>query len=93
MAVRWDPNRENEDFFNQSVSLYTSYYHLQILIHRPFIPSPRKPSPLSFPSLAICTNAARSCSHVVDIKRKRSKKEIPHILVCPVVHLSTLCGF
>ncbi|KAH7097398.1 fungal-specific transcription factor domain-containing protein [Auriculariales sp. MPI-PUGE-AT-0066] len=69
--LRWDPNREELKWFNQSATLYTAYYHLQILIHRPFIPSPKKPSPLSFPSLAICTNAARSCSHVLDIQLKR----------------------
>jgi hypothetical protein len=71
-SVRWDPNRDDDTFFNQSVHLYAMYYHIQIIIHRPFIPSPTKPSPLSFPSLAICTNAARSCSHVVDIHRKRN---------------------
>lgn len=65
------------DFFMQSYSLYSSYYHVQILIHRPFIPSPRKPSPLSFPSLAICTNAARSCSHVMDVYRRRSGMPVP----------------
>ncbi|PPQ77624.1 hypothetical protein CVT25_011235 [Psilocybe cyanescens] len=65
--LRWDPNREDEKFFNQSVTLYAAYYHIQILIHRPFIPSPSKPSPLSFPSLAICTNAARSCTHVMSV--------------------------
>ncbi|KAF9001492.1 fungal-specific transcription factor domain-containing protein [Cyathus striatus] len=70
--LRWDPSRENLQHFNQSVLLYCSYYHIQILIHRPFIPSPSKPSPLSFPSLAICTNAARSCSHVVDMCRRRN---------------------
>ena len=57
------------------------YYHIQILIHRPFIPSPRKPSPLTFPSLAICTNAARSCSHVVDIQRRRGSTPLPHIQI------------
>ena len=74
--VRWDPNREDDTFFNQSVHLYAMYYHNQIVIHRPFIPSPSKPSPLSFPSLAICTNAARLCSHVVDIHRKRNRKSL-----------------
>lgn len=73
--LRWDPHQPNRTFFGQSVILYAHYYHLQILIHRPFIPSPKKPSPLSFPSLAICTNAARSCSHVVDIHRRRTLKE------------------
>lgn len=71
-SVRWDPTREDERFFNQSASLYTLYYHIQILIHRPFIPSPNQPSSLSFPSLAICTNAARSCSHIVDCQRRRN---------------------
>ncbi|EIN10102.1 hypothetical protein PUNSTDRAFT_102126 [Punctularia strigosozonata HHB-11173 SS5] len=69
--LRWDPKREDMLFFNQSAYLHLEYYNLQIIIHRPFIPSPRKPSPLSFPSLAICTNAARSSSHVIDIHRRR----------------------
>ncbi|KDR68550.1 hypothetical protein GALMADRAFT_256803 [Galerina marginata CBS 339.88] len=88
--LRWDPNREDPQFFNQSVTLYAQYYHIQILIHRPFIPSPSKPSPLSFPSLAICTNAARSCSHVIDIQRRRGTERatIPPIQVCMAVFTS-----
>ncbi|KAI0749212.1 fungal-specific transcription factor domain-containing protein [Daedaleopsis nitida] len=70
--LRWDPTRENLLFLNQSANLYANYYQLQIAVHRPFIPSPRKPSPLSFPSLAICTNAARSCIHVLDVQYKRA---------------------
>ncbi|KAF8492551.1 fungal-specific transcription factor domain-containing protein [Russula emetica] len=73
--LKWDTTGQNfKDItcFLQSASLYSHYYHLQILVHRPFIPSPRKPSPLSFPSLAICTNAARSCAHVVDLQRRRA---------------------
>ncbi|KAJ3712064.1 fungal-specific transcription factor domain-containing protein [Lentinula raphanica] len=75
--LRWDPNRENETFFSQSVMLYMHYYLVQILVHRPFIPSPKKPSPLSFPSLAICTNAARSASHIIDVQRKRQTAVLP----------------
>ena len=71
--MRWDPNRENEAFFHQSAWLYCAYYYIQIIVHRPFIPSVGKSSPLSFPSLAICTNAARSCSHIVDLHMRRSK--------------------
>ncbi|KAF5381669.1 hypothetical protein D9615_005628 [Tricholomella constricta] len=71
-TVRWDPTRTHDVFFNQSASLYSAYYHIQILVHRPFIPSPRKPdAALSFPSLAICTNAARACSHVLEAQRRR----------------------
>ncbi|TFK48796.1 hypothetical protein OE88DRAFT_1737564 [Heliocybe sulcata] len=67
--LRWDPHRENELFFLQSAYLYCNYYRLQILVHRPFIPKPGKPSVL--PSLAICTNAARSYIHVIDVLRHR----------------------
>ncbi|EDR09003.1 uncharacterized protein LACBIDRAFT_296682 [Laccaria bicolor S238N-H82] len=70
--LRWDPNREDDRFLKQSIVLYATYYHIQILVHRPFIPSKNHPSPSPFPSLAICTNAARSCSHVVDILQKRN---------------------
>ncbi|KAL0564763.1 Gypsy retrotransposon integrase-like protein 1 [Marasmius crinis-equi] len=69
--LKWDPTQENEIWFNQSVALYTVYYQAQFLIHRSFIPTVKKPSTLSFPSLAICTNAARSTIHVVDRQRKR----------------------
>lgn len=82
LLVRWDPNREDKQFFKQSVVLWSLYYHIQILIHRPFIPSPSKPSPLSFPSLAICTNAARSCIHVVDVQYQRSPMASPQVQVC-----------
>ncbi|KAJ6617450.1 hypothetical protein B0H10DRAFT_1319252 [Mycena sp. CBHHK59/15] len=71
--LRWDPHREDRIALNQSTCLYATYYHLQLLIHRPFIPSPGNHDTLSsttFPSLAICANAARSCAHVLDIQSK-----------------------
>ncbi|KAJ7229518.1 hypothetical protein B0H12DRAFT_1029985 [Mycena haematopus] len=64
--LRWDPNRRDEAFFDQSAYLYCSYYHVQMTIHRPFIPMIPD---ASLPSLGICTNAARSCSHVADMSR------------------------
>ncbi|KAJ2936611.1 hypothetical protein H1R20_g482, partial [Candolleomyces eurysporus] len=57
--LRWGTEQPNEDFFLQSAILHSTYYYLQILVHRPFIPLPKKPSTSSFPSLTICTNAAR----------------------------------
>jgi len=81
IIVRWDPHRENSLFFHQSATLYASYYHLQILIHRPFIPGPRNPSAVSFPSLTICTNAARSCSHVFDTQWRRCVLPLPMMQV------------
>ncbi|THH12666.1 hypothetical protein EW146_g7482 [Bondarzewia mesenterica] len=69
--LRWDPTCQNIIHLKQSANLYGAYYTLQILVHRPFILSSRKISSQSFPSLAICTNAARACSHVVDVLRRR----------------------
>ncbi|KAK7045614.1 Gypsy retrotransposon integrase-like protein 1 [Paramarasmius palmivorus] len=62
--LKWDPNLKEDLFFKQSALLYASYYQTQIFIHKPFIPTPHNPSSLSFPSLTICTTAARACSHI-----------------------------
>ncbi|KAK7053473.1 Gypsy retrotransposon integrase-like protein 1 [Paramarasmius palmivorus] len=60
--LRWNVKQENTLFFNQSAFLHSMYYNVQIQTHRPFI---QKPSSFTLPSLAICTNAARSCINVV----------------------------
>jgi hypothetical protein len=64
-TVRWDPSRPESVFLHQSAFIHATYYYLQIQIHRPFI---QKTTSLSFPSLAICTNAARACSRLMDAK-------------------------
>ena len=74
--VRWDPDREDDLFLNQSAILYANYYQLQIFIHRTFIPSPRRPlanANLSLPSMTICVNAARACLRVLDVQNRRAK--------------------
>jgi hypothetical protein len=76
-------------FFNQSALLYANYYYVQIMIHRPFISSCRKPSVLSFPSLAICTNAARSCCHVMDTQRRHEPLALPHVQVGFIMSLDS----
>ncbi|KAJ6464387.1 fungal-specific transcription factor domain-containing protein [Mycena sanguinolenta] len=81
--LRWDPNRLEDPFFDQSVFLYCSYYHVQMTIHRPFIPMIRD-GPTSLPSLGICTNAARSCSHIAEISRLRKKGVPVPVLLSPV---------
>ncbi|KAI0309699.1 fungal-specific transcription factor domain-containing protein [Amylostereum chailletii] len=96
--LRWDPTRENGVFFLQSAVIYSQFYQMQIMVHRPFIPSPNKPSPLSFPSLAICTNAARSCSHILDHTRRRSLGRAFPFLQLPaftagIVLLLSIWGF
>ena len=64
--VKWDTPHTNPIFRNQSALLYASYYTVQITVHRSFVPLPRRPAVLPFPSLAICTNAARSCLRVLE---------------------------
>ncbi|KAG7448426.1 uncharacterized protein BT62DRAFT_929520 [Guyanagaster necrorhizus] len=64
--LKWGQHRENRTFSYQATFLYATYYNMQIQIHRPFI---HKSSPLTFPSLAICTNAARSCCRVLEMLR------------------------
>ncbi|KAK7005955.1 Zn(2)-C6 fungal-type domain-containing protein [Favolaschia claudopus] len=80
--LRWDPHREDEPFATQSACLYASYYHVQIQIHRTFIPSPMNDASLSstFPSLAICANSARSCSRVMEIQARRSLVAHPQVV-------------
>ncbi|KAK7027260.1 Gypsy retrotransposon integrase-like protein 1 [Paramarasmius palmivorus] len=91
--LRWDPQLQDTTFFNQSSVLYTSFYNLQILIHRQFT---RKSSPIFYPSLAICTNAARSLSHIVDVVRIRGGYSLPwaqsYIFTAGVVLLLNIWG-
>ncbi|VDC04186.1 unnamed protein product [Peniophora sp. CBMAI 1063] len=61
--LRWDPFNPSKDKLLDAAHLMCQYYHLQILVHRPFITS-RHASTISFPSLAICTNAARSLARI-----------------------------
>jgi hypothetical protein len=80
--VRWDPHRENEVFFKQSALLHANFYQIQIVAHRPFITSSKRTSPLAFPSLAICTNAARSTANILDILNKRMPEAtLPQVIV------------
>ncbi|KAK0443807.1 fungal-specific transcription factor domain-containing protein [Armillaria borealis] len=76
--LRWDPNRDDTLFLYQSAVLYTTYYMLQIHIHRPFL---RIDSPLSEPSLAISTTVARSCAKILQVHLTRIKTIGPHILM------------
>ncbi|KAJ7162694.1 hypothetical protein C8R43DRAFT_991194 [Mycena crocata] len=75
----WNPYMEDDMFFAQSSCLYASYYHVQILVHRPLLQATinQAPSPAAFRSLAICANAARSTAHVVDVGSRRGL--LPHM--------------
>ncbi|KDQ55775.1 hypothetical protein JAAARDRAFT_195593 [Jaapia argillacea MUCL 33604] len=69
--LRWDPTKEDPIFFRQSAILHATYHNVQIVVHRPFISSKSKPSPLSYPCMASCANAARSMSNIIDTSLKR----------------------
>ncbi|KAK0553404.1 Gypsy retrotransposon integrase-like protein 1 [Tilletia horrida] len=68
--IRFDPHEPDDAILTQSSYVHLKYYNSQILTHRPFISGTRQDNP-NFASVAICTNAARSSSHILDTLRKR----------------------
>ncbi|GAA5954165.1 hypothetical protein JCM21900_006949 [Sporobolomyces salmonicolor] len=72
--LRWNPTLQDNDVLARSAALHALYYSCQILIHREFV-SPSRSAALEFPSLAICSNAARSIAHVLDTMRQRGLLE------------------
>lgn len=94
-SVRWDPNQPENPFLHQSAFIHSTFYYLQIQIHRPFI---HKTTSLSFPSLAICTNAARTCSHLLDAKGPGWIYPYPNIfvewmLLLTIFEMPNTCSF
>ncbi|KAK0207604.1 fungal-specific transcription factor domain-containing protein [Armillaria fumosa] len=73
--LKWDPQNTSGIFLCQSALLYSTYYWIQMLVHRPFMPrirgSGKGKTNANFPSLAICTNAARACCHMAEVFCKR----------------------
>ncbi|KAK1221337.1 Gypsy retrotransposon integrase-like protein 1 [Marasmius sp. AFHP31] len=77
-------SKELNPFFDQSTILYVTYYWAQIIVHKPFLsatPNPVSPSAdkgqapgWRFPSMAICTNAARSAVRLVEIAQRRDSE-------------------
>ncbi|KAF5372152.1 hypothetical protein D9758_005104 [Tetrapyrgos nigripes] len=82
--LRWETPHPNETIFSQSALLYTMYYCVQLQIHRHFIPRPGESSTLPFPSLAICTNAARSLINVCETHWRRRPIPYSQYLVFPL---------
>ncbi|KAF5380801.1 hypothetical protein D9757_007124 [Collybiopsis confluens] len=85
--VKWDPNRKDPVSKQQSVILYTTYYWVQVQVHKAFIPRPGQQSILTFPSLAICANAARSCIQAAELQS-------PKVPILPIYVLTQVfsCG-
>lgn len=84
-GLRWDPTRSDSRLFKQSAGLYAHYYYCQILVHRPFISTPNQSRDIGLPSLAICTNAARSICNILDavVRRGRQSGSLPGHAISP----------
>lgn len=65
------------------------YHTTHIMIHRPFI-SVSHHAPIPFPSLAICTNAARSLTRLTEVLHKRRQDQVG-VLTWTVSH-SVFCA-
>ncbi|KIK55525.1 hypothetical protein GYMLUDRAFT_175464, partial [Collybiopsis luxurians FD-317 M1] len=64
--LKYNPHRKDSIFAHQSIMLYAEFYWVRIQVHQRFMSWPGQKSMLTFPSLAICANAARSCVHLLD---------------------------
>ncbi|VDC07486.1 unnamed protein product [Peniophora sp. CBMAI 1063] len=73
--LRWHPEQPSEVFLAQSAQLYAQYYTTQILVHRAQMLVPPR-APVSYPSLAICTSAARSLIRVAGVIHRRKRELI-----------------
>ncbi|KAJ3510031.1 hypothetical protein NLJ89_g4903 [Agrocybe chaxingu] len=89
--LRWDFTRKNGKFVNLSAMLHVSFCHIRILVHCPFS-VPGKPSPLPFPSLSICRDAALAgCNIAYTALQRNGLPPLPSvqlaIFTCAVVLL------
>ncbi|KAI6134590.1 fungal-specific transcription factor domain-containing protein [Pisolithus thermaeus] len=85
--LRWSPSMEDPLFANQAATLYITYYLVQIIIYRPFLPPslrsasnavPRSKMPI--PCIALCVNAARCCSDILQIQMDRGISNIYSVI-------------
>ncbi|KAL0060683.1 Gypsy retrotransposon integrase-like protein 1 [Marasmius tenuissimus] len=76
--LHWDPDMEDPLFFCQSAAIHVFYYGVQIQTHRRFVQKSSQSS--SFASLAICSNAARSCIRIIDAISRRGSLTVPYVV-------------
>ncbi|KAF9241629.1 fungal-specific transcription factor domain-containing protein [Melanogaster broomeanus] len=85
--LQWSPHPEDPLFANQSATLYITYYLIQIIIYRPFLPPSLRSatntyphSNMPIPSIAICVNAARCCSRILKAQITRGLSNTPSLI-------------
>ncbi|KAK1232778.1 Gypsy retrotransposon integrase-like protein 1, partial [Marasmius sp. AFHP31] len=80
---KWDSDMADPVFLHQSATLYMTYHWVQIHVHRPFIPRPGRDPVLPFPSLAICSNAARRIVHIAEVLQDRRDSGVVPLEMIP----------
>ncbi|THU83749.1 hypothetical protein K435DRAFT_765644 [Dendrothele bispora CBS 962.96] len=89
--LKWDLQLENATFFAQSSALHVTYYWIQIRVNRLFIPRKGEgPSPAGLSSIAICANAARSCTNVLNVLQRRNAHFACHFPTAGVLYSSAI---
>lgn len=95
-AVRWTETMPNSVFANQAATLWITYYLVQMVIFRPFIPAPAKIlskkekdsldaiPPFPFNAMDICLKAADECARIIKVQSAHGFSNIP--AVCMVSH-------
>ncbi|KAJ3771292.1 fungal-specific transcription factor domain-containing protein [Lentinula raphanica] len=73
--LRWDPHRPDLVRLGQSAILYTTYYWIQLQVHKLFITRQDPTNQQVFPSFVICANAARSTVRVAQVTHRKSKNQ------------------
>ncbi|KAI6040273.1 fungal-specific transcription factor domain-containing protein [Pisolithus marmoratus] len=86
--LRWSPSMGDPLFANQAATLYITYYLVQVIIYRPFLPPSLRSishlvsrSEMPIPCIALCANAARCCSHILQVQMDRGISNI-YSLIC-----------
>ncbi|OAX39998.1 hypothetical protein K503DRAFT_715433 [Rhizopogon vinicolor AM-OR11-026] len=86
--LQWSPHMEDPHFANQSVTLYTTYYLIHILIYRPFLPGSLRSlsnapphTNMPVPCIAVCVNAGKSCAKILRSQIQQGISNIP-TLIC-----------
>ncbi|KAF9062227.1 fungal-specific transcription factor domain-containing protein [Rhodocollybia butyracea] len=86
--------KERRYFNVKPLFLRMTFGWSQIQLHKQFIPRPNASTSMIFPSLAICTSAARDCVKAIDILEPLDFQFLPHLMspiyVSPTVLLLTI---
>ncbi|KIY73718.1 hypothetical protein CYLTODRAFT_365239 [Cylindrobasidium torrendii FP15055 ss-10] len=87
---RWSESNPDLTAFDQSMILYSTYFLVQMQIHRPFMPAIRRGDEnkcsmasvsAGFPSIIICGAASRFCTHLLHGHSRRSGLILPHMSI------------